>query len=335
MGLEWRPHNDLAVRFAAGSSIAPPFLYDISRPNGAITIPAQGSQPPIATQTINSGNLRPETAFGYDLGADYALHDHVTFARADLYETNLFGQFLNETYIQGACPISKCGAPGYILAVSQYTNLANARYEGIELAVRRIPRGQGWGYVLQGSTQRGYAYNLPSNFYCSFTPTAKTPCNPSTYNTNLNIVSGQNYQGEYINNKGSLTSGVSNQSVPYLQGSAQVNYHLRNGAFALFGETLLGKNNSFNRPPFGVAFASLNYPINRTISVQASGTNIFNTYSSLFPVYGGGVTVPLTNNLQAGTVGNVLGPARYTFQLIKTFGTGEAPIQSASRATSH
>jgi hypothetical protein len=334
MGLEWRPHRDLAVRFSAGSSIAPPFLYDLSRPNGAITAPAQAGPGAVATQIVNSGNLRPETAFGYNLGADYAFNDQQTFARADVYETNLFGQFLNETYIKGLCPTSICG-PGVPLQVSQYINLSNARYEGIELSLRRIPRGRGFGFVLQGSTQRGYAYNLPSNFYCGFTPTKGHPCNQSTYDANLNIVAGQNYQGEYINNKGSLTSGVDNQSVPYLQGSAQINYHLNNGAFALFGETLLGKNNSFNRPPFGIAFASINYPINSTISIQASGTNIFNTYSGVFPVWGGGVTVPLVNGLQAGTNGNVLGPARYTFQLIKTFGSNQPPIQSASRASSH
>jgi Carboxypeptidase regulatory-like domain/TonB-dependent Receptor Plug Domain len=336
MGLEWRPHSNLAVRFAMGSSIAPPFLYDVSRPNGAITLPAQGTQPPIATQTINSGNLRPETAWGYDLGADLAWHDGVTFARADVYETNLFGQFLNETYVKGPCSITVCGAPGYILAVSQYTNLANARYEGIELALRRIARRQGFGYVVQGSTQRGYAYNLPSNFYCSFVPSKiNGPCKPSTYNENLNIVAGQNYQGEYINNTGSTTSGVSNQSVPYLQGSAQLNYKFRNGAIALFGETLIGKNNSFNEPPFSIAFASINFPINRTLSIQASGSNIFNVYSGLFPVYGGGVTVPLVNGQVAGTVGNVLGPARYTFLLTKTFGGGGDEIRNASRASSH
>jgi len=333
MGLEWRPHPNLAVRFAMGSSISPPYLYLLSRPNGSITLPAQGEDPPIATETVNSGNLRPETAWGYDLGADYRFHDDETFARADVYETNLYGQFLEETAIDGLCTAPGC-PPGTLLAKTGYVNLSNSRYEGIELALRRIPR-KGWGYVLQGSTQRGYAYDLPSNFYCSFTPSKiNGPCKPSTYNQNLNIISGVNYQGEYINQNGSTTSGVSNQSVPYLQGSAQINYHLANGAFALFGETLLGKNNSFNRPPFGIAFASINYPINKDISVQASGTNIFNAYSGLFPVYGGGVTVPLVNGLQAGTIGNVLGPARYSFQLIKTFGQSGPPIQSASRATS-
>ena len=81
-------------------------------------------------------------------------------------------------------------------------------------------------------------------FYCGFVPTKKNPCNPSTYDTNLNIISGENYQGEYVDNTGGTTSGVDNQSVPYLQGSAQVNYHLANGAFVLLGETLIGKNNS-------------------------------------------------------------------------------------------
>ena len=335
VGLEWRPHNDLAVRFAMGSSISPPYLYVISRPNGAITAPAQPGPGAVATETINAGNLRPETAFGYDLGADYALHDGVTFLRSDIYETNLYGQYLNSTYINGLCPTTICTA-NTPLQVSSYVNLSNARYEGFELAIRRIPQGKGWGYVVQGSTQRGYAYNLPPNFYCGFVPSKTNPCNHSTYDTNLNIVSEENYQGEYVNNTGSTTSGIDNQSVPYLQGFAQVSYHLANGAFALFGETLLGKNNSFNRPPFGIAFASINYPINSTLAIQASGSNVFNAYHGLFPTYGGGVTVPLANGLQAGTIGNVLGPARYTFLLTKAFGPGNTtPIQAAGKATSH
>ena len=74
--------------------------------------------------------------------------------------------------------------------------------------------------------------------------------------------------------------------------------------------------------------------MNSTLAVQISGTNIFNAYSTLFPVYGGGITVPLANGLQAGTVGNVLGPARYTFMLTKSFGPTE-PIQASGKATSH
>jgi len=272
-------------------------------------------------ETINAGNLRPETAFGYDAGTDYAFNDRVTFASADLYLTNLFGQFLDETYPGGICPPTACEktTPPTGLVYSQYVNLSNARYEGIELVLKRVPL-RGFGFKLTGSTQRGYPYNLPPNFYCQFKITASYPCIPANYNTNLNILPGQNFYGEYVNNRGSTTSGVDNQSVPYLQANADVSYHLANGAFALFGETLFGKNNSLNRPPFSIGYFSVNYPVGKDLAAQISGYNVFNVYSGFFPVYGGGVTVPLANGLSAGTIGNVLGPARYLFQLTKHYG---------------
>jgi TonB dependent receptor/Carboxypeptidase regulatory-like domain/TonB-dependent Receptor Plug Domain len=319
--LEWRPQPDIGVRVSAGASIAPPFLYVISQPNGSISPPSHPGPGMDAIETINAGNLRPETAFGYNAGADYGFKDGVTFLSGDLYLTNLFGQFLDETYPGGVCPPTACVAarPPTQLVYSQYVNLSNARYEGLELVLKRVPRS-GIGFRLEGSTQRGYPYNLPPTFYCQFKITAAYPCIPSHYNVNLNILPGQNFYGEYINDLGSTTSGVDNQSVPYLQGNAELSYRLPNGAFALFGETLFGKNNSLNRPPFSIAYMSVNYPIGRDLAVQVSGYNIFNTYSGLFPVYGGGVTVPLSNGQVAGTIGNVLGPARYLFQFTKHVG---------------
>jgi hypothetical protein len=327
IGLEWRPHRNVAMRFAMGSSIAPPYLSALSAPNGAITPPSNPGPGSFATQSINSGNLRPETAWGYNLGADYALNDNVTFVRGDLYETNLYGQFLKSTYFDGLCPTTIC-LPNTPLQVYTTVNLSNARYEGIELAIRRIPK-VGWGYVVQGSTQRGYAYDLPPNFYCG---QGVLTCTVAERDANLNIISGQNYQGEFINAKGSLTSGVGNTSVPYLEGTAQINYRFRNNAFVLFGDTLYGKNNSLNRPPFGVAYASLTYPIKDSIALQVAGSNIFNTYAGLFPVYGGGISVPLANGLQAGTVGNVWGPARYTFTLRTYFGPGTDVLGGSGKA---
>ncbi|MBV8116566.1 MAG: TonB-dependent receptor, partial [Candidatus Eremiobacteraeota bacterium] len=292
--------------------------------NGAITPPPHTGPGEVAIETINSGNLQPETAFGYNLGADFAFKDNATFATADVYLTNLYGQFLDESYPHGLCPVSAGCHPNTPLFFNQYINLSNARYEGIEFGIKHVPPA-GFGFSLQGSTQRGYPYDLPPLFYCAFKATAKYPCVPAHYNTNLNILPGQNYYGEYIDNTGSTTAGVSNQSVPYLQGNAEISYRLRNGAFALIGETLYGKNNSLNRPPFGVAYASIAYPLNGAVALQISGYNIFNAYSGLFPVYGGGVTVPLANELQAGTIGNVLGPARYLFQITKALGQAGVP----------
>jgi outer membrane receptor protein involved in Fe transport len=321
IGLEWRPQASVAVRFSSGSSIAPPFLDLLSQANQTIP-PAHSGPGSYATQTLNSGTLRPETAFGYDLGSDYAFKDGVTYASTDFYLTDLFNQFLTETYLNGTCPISVCGTKGVPLYTSTNINLSNARYEGIELSLKRIP-AVGWGFSLAGSTQRGYAYNLPPGFYCG--APGCVPGVPKTYNNNLGIISGQNYIGEFVNNTGSTTYGVSNQSVPYLQGNAQVEYRSRNGAFLLFGDTLYGKNNSLNRPPFGVAYLSINYPFNRDLAFQVSGYNVFNTYSGVFPVFGGGVTVPLVNGQSAGTIGNVLGPARYLFLLTKAVGPAATP----------
>jgi outer membrane receptor protein involved in Fe transport len=314
--LEWRPQASVAVRFSSGSSIAPPFL-DLHSQANQIVPPAHSGPGSYATQILNSGTLRPETAFGYDLGSDYAFKDGVTFASTDFYLTDLFNQFLTETYVNGTCPISVCGSKGIPLYTSTNVNLSNARYEGIELSLKRIPAA-GWGVSIAGSTQRGYAYHLPPGFYCG--APGCVPGVPKTYNANLGIIAGQNYIGEFVNNMGSTTDGVSNQSVPYLQGNAQLQYRFRNGAFALFGDTLYGKNNSFNRPPFGVAYLSISYPFNRDLAFQVSGYNVFNTYSGVFPVFGGGVTVPLVNGQSAGTIGNVLGPARYLFLLTKAVG---------------
>ena len=338
IGVEWRPQNSVAVRLSAGSSIAPPFLYVISQPNGGITVPSHPGPAAPAVETINAGNLRPETAFGYDAGADYAFHDPAMFASVDFYLTDLYGQFLQETYFGGTCPPSACAPkPPVPLEYSQYVNLSNARYQGIELGIKRVPQ-TGLGFEVQGSTQQGYPYNLPPTFYCQFKITKAHPCVPSNYNVNLNILANQDYQGEYIDAAGGTTSGVSNQSVPYLQGNAEVSYHLRNGAFALFGETLYGKNNSFNRPPFDVAYASINYPVAPGVALQLSGSNLFNAYNGFFPVYGGGVTVPLANGLQAGTIGNVLGPPRYLLLLTKSIGPsnpGEIVGNKNRNAASH
>ncbi|HEY3675316.1 MAG TPA: TonB-dependent receptor plug domain-containing protein, partial [Candidatus Tumulicola sp.] len=316
VGLEWRPQSQVAVRFSAGSSIAPPFLALLSEAN-QITPPSHAGPGSFATQTLNSGTLHPETAFGYDIGGDYAFHDGVTFASTDLYLTNLFGQFLTQTYLNGTCPVAVCGVPGVPLYTTQNVNLSNARYEGIEATIERLPPS-GWGFSLTGSTQRGYAYNLPSNFYCG-TPTCIAG-EPSTYNKNLGIIAGQNYIGEFVNSTGSTSEGVSNQAVPYLQGDAQLNYRFKNGIFMLFGDTLYGKNNSLNEPPFGVAYASVSLPIHGGLAFQASGYNLFNTYSQLFPTFGGGITVPLANGQAGGTIGNVLGPARFVFVLTNMLG---------------
>lgn len=328
LGLEWRAKNNVAVRFAAGSAIAPPYLFLLS------TVPsiAYSGGTGIVTATVNGGSLKPETAFGYDLGADWRLKDGVTSISGDVYLTNLFNHFVNQ--VQGTsltctpnaplptlgltCPatVPAGGAPVF---TSGQNNISNARFQGLELTVRRAP-AYGWGYTLEGSTQRGYVYNLPTCYYGTAVVGGVKQC---AFVTNLGQVPTINFTG------GALfgAPGFSNQNIPYLQGNAEFNFRWKNGAYAAFGETLYGKNNSLNEPPFGVAYLTARYPLSDKLSMQISGDNIFNAWPGLFPIQGAGIAVPLAGTpfgttlpAAGATVGNVQGPATWRFELTKTFG---------------
>ncbi len=342
--LTYRPQPNLVIRGAAGSSIAPPYINLVSKFNGGVSYNGAGA--PYATQNYNNPNLRPETAFGYDVGADYRVKGGY-FASADLYLTNLFNQYNPYTEVSGnTCTPAvnpACPAAGVPILYTINGNVSNSRYEGIELSLKRIVQN-GFGFVLAGSTQRGYAYNLPANFYCS----GKATCIPANYDINLNVISGQNFNASSSSayyHTGSCTNQTNpassaywcgatslwNQAVPYLQGYGEVNWQNAKGWYGSFGGTLFGKNNSLNEPPFITARASLRAPITNTLSLQVSGNNIFNAYKQLFPIVGGGVGIPLANGQTGITNGNVLGPAQYSFLLTKTIGSFTSPDNGLSR----
>ncbi|MBV9736713.1 MAG: TonB-dependent receptor, partial [Candidatus Eremiobacteraeota bacterium] len=65
-GVVYRPDPELAVRLAVGSAIAPPYLGLLSN----VSLPPTYFGGDFATQQISGNNLQPETAFGYDIGAD-------------------------------------------------------------------------------------------------------------------------------------------------------------------------------------------------------------------------------------------------------------------------
>ena len=320
LALEFRANPNTAVRFSAGSAIAPPYLALLSGLNQPISYSTQSNT---ATQKINAGPLLPETAFGYDLGADYRFKDGVTVATGDVYEETLFNHFLSTTYNSGKlCPAVDpiTGAPTNCKAntplfYNTNLNLANARFEGIELGVRRVPQA-GIGYTLQGSLQKGYAYNLPQYFYCS------TPGPGCTQNTNLAVIPGQNFTGGGISGSGLSPNGFSNQNVPYAQGFGELNYRTLNGWYANVNGTYYGKNNSLNEPPFIVVGASLRVPIIQDLSFQVSGDNLTNMYSNVWGAFGAGVPIPLANGQFAATQANVLYPRTIRFLLTKTFGEG-------------
>ncbi|MEO9262895.1 MAG: TonB-dependent receptor [Candidatus Baltobacteraceae bacterium] len=326
IGLVYQPKQNLALRFAAGSSIAPPFLAILSGVPGNFVNYDSTNQ--VAYISVPNALLKPETAFGYDLGADFRLKDGVTTVSTDLYQTNLFNHFFGDTFSTGqTCTPQICGgsnAPVGTPIFNQATvNLSNSRFEGFELNLRHLPQ-YGFGYTLAGSLQRGYVYNLPPGFYCSFVATPARPCIASTYNQNINIVENENLNGTGVGSNANgvgfgSTVGSLNTRIPYFQGNVEFSYTFKNNAYAAFGETLYGKNNSLNEPPFGIAFATIREPFGDNLAFQVSGDNIFNAFHSLIPVYGGGVPISLADGGTAATVANVLGPSTYRFVLTKSF----------------
>ncbi len=344
-GLEWQPDPDTSVRLTAGSSIAPPWLDILSYQEGAITTTGSGGTE-YATQSIPNYNLKPETAFGYDIGVDQRVIDQDTFLKADLYTTNIFNHFLEQYFVNSQCydsttkTVVSCSTAGSLpIESEEWTNIANTRNQGIEVTLQRVPT-YGWGYNFNASLQRAYAYNLPSNFYCTHIAAVGgvvPQCTPAYYNTNLAIIAGQNFSSNGIETG---QNGISSTgyAVPYFMGYGAINYTTPGGWFLQFGEQLTGKNNWANEPPFWIGTAALRIPISSDVAIQISGWNVFNTLSGEFPVLGGGVPVTLactgaaythstsicSYNPSAGalgaTEGNVLGPAQWMFLITKNFG---------------
>ncbi|HEY9086203.1 MAG TPA: TonB-dependent receptor [Candidatus Tyrphobacter sp.] len=330
IAFEFRPDPNLALRFAAGSAIAPPYLSLLSQISAPTASYSASSG--IATITRNSGQLKAETAFGYDLGADYQLGDRQTVASVDIYLNNLFNHYFGESLYSGTIcgapiPCAPPAPPGTKVYYETNTNISNFRFEGVEVSINRHPV-TGFGYTLAGGMQRGYVYNLPIGFYCSH-PVPSCINNPSNWDQNLNVIAGQNLSGEGVTY--TSTVGSLNTREPYAQGYGALSYAFAGGSgYAEFGETYYGNNNSFNVRPFMIAHATLRVPIARTLSFQISGENLFSALSGDFPIYGGGLPIELANAAAGGcpgtigkgcgsdaTIGNVFGPAVYTFTLTK------------------
>lgn len=320
LAIEFRPNDNVAVRLSMGSAISPPYLGIL----GSTSQPISYSPPAtFATQQVAPTSLVPETAFGYDLGGDYRFADGNTFVSADVYTENLFNHFINRTVNSGAfCPATdpitgqatNC-PPNTPLFDNTWSNISNARYQGVELALKRVVP-VGFGFVVQGALQRGYAYDLPPYFYCSI------PGPGCTQDSNLGIVPGQNFTSGGIDGNGVSTNSLSNQSIPYSQGYAELNYQTANGWYANVNLTYLGKNNALNVPAFGTLGATLRAPLGNGTSFQVSGDNLTGKYTSFWPQYGSGVLIPLANGQSAASQANVLGPRTIRFVLTRSFGQG-------------
>ena len=295
--VEWRPARDVSWRFSAGSSIAPPYANLLSNPSGPPIGNNGGFNDTYYTQTINSGDVRPETAFGYDLGIDRRLANYV-LASADLYETTLHDQFLQTTTLGGAYNARP-------LFIQQTANLGHSRYEGVEVKVARTPPA-GFGFLASGSLIRAYAYDLPSGFYDS-------GAGPNT--VNLGILANENFMPSGLG-----YNGLSAARVPYAQGYGELTYVSHGGARFVAGLTYFGSNNGFNEPAFEVLSASVRLPLGKQTTLLLSGDNLTGAYDKPYVGLFDGMGVPLVNGLLGQVTSGEYGPATFRLTIHYDFG---------------
>jgi hypothetical protein len=305
IGLSYRVNPDTSLRFSAGSAVASPYLAILTtatRPaavctaSGVTACPTGYPVGSVAVSSFSGENVRPETSFGEDLGGDFRMpNDPSTVITADIYQTDLFNQFVKGYFNNGTVTI---GATAYPLLTTQYFNLSNARYEGIELGITHTPV-QGMGYVAQGALIRGFPYDLP---------------NLTKGNSGLiGIVPDVNF--------GSFDT-VGNHSIPYSQGYFELNYRTVKNAFASVGITTVGSHNGFAESGFIIWSATGRIPlVNRATTLQVSVDNAFDTYPGLFSTNFLGVNLPLTNGGYYATQQKEYGPRNVRISVSHDFGS--------------
>jgi outer membrane receptor protein involved in Fe transport len=316
LGISYRLAPNISLRASAGASIAPPFLqlYQVST---APSLTSSGViySPKTTTYAAfrNNPGLRPETAFGYNFGADIRLvHDPASVISGDVYLTNLWNQFF-EAFIDSKTTYTNATSGTGELYYTQYQNLSQARYQGIELSLRRDPP-RGFGFVAQGGLQQAYPYNLPASLYGS---TGKPIAN-------LGIVAGSNFVASNANGQtggfNASAIGTSTISIPYSQGYAAVDYRFPRNSLVSLGTTYYGPNNSFGVRAFLDWNATARYGLDRDTTAQFSVDNLFGALNSVFITANGGVAVPLANGNYGLQNANAIGPRTFRFFVTRAFG---------------
>ena len=300
----YEPARGTSLRLSAGSALVSPYLGILSGSTGTPAICTSSTCPvgyptgTVYTQSVGGFNVKPETSFGYDLGMDHRFNQFPdTVFSGDLYFTNLQNQFLKSTYINGTYNGPQGTLP---LAVTAYSNLSNARYEGIEAGLTHKPPA-GWGWIAQGALIRSYAYDVSPSIYQYNAAGQAT--------TNGGLVPGVNFGASVI-------SGGS--AIPYAQGYAELNYRSAEGWYGNLGMIYFGNNNTFNEPAFEIVRGTVRLPILgvRKTYVQFAVDNIFNVNPEIFDVYGAGISGPAVGGQTLETQLKGYGPRNFHLSLV-------------------
>lgn len=275
--------DGLALRASLGSSFAPPPLDALSFV--APTIDPHVGLPLQTTWVRANPDLTLESAFAYDVGAEWRLHGGTTTVSADAFLTATHGAFLQGTFA--------------------WTNAPPMRETGIEASIVQFER-VGFGFIAQGALLRTYVSG---------------PIAPGFYDgDNLGVLSGQNIAGGGFFVPG--YNDVAAMRVPYAQGYGEISYKWPRGSRLSLGGLYEGANNPYAVPAFAALNANLELSLGGKEKLQISVENLLNALDGELPVAFGGVGVPTALGTTAGTNANVLAPRTIRVVFRQSFGAG-------------
>ncbi|MGB8519454.1 MAG: TonB-dependent receptor, partial [Candidatus Tumulicola sp.] len=208
--------------------------------------------PPADQNCVVAGQGNPQERPEH--ATEYELGLSHLFSSQSIVDVSLYRSNLRDT-IENFYPFGACSSKlGYQYEIP--INIGNAVYEGAEVRFKQSFPRQHLGLIFAYGLNVAYPYSLGPNV--------------------SNPTSG-----------GSLVDGEQFLGVPQQQGSATLNW-TEKGWHAATQFTFAGRNNPLNQPPYTQVDAAVGKNFGR-IDFTVAATNVFNSVSGPFTIYGGGV----------------------------------------------
>lgn len=298
IGITWRPSENVVYRAAAGGGFAVPSLGQLASQSPAA---ADNCSFNICSTTIANLNLQPEKSFAFDVGMDRRFTADTTMS-LDLYHANLYGQYFSSNTLGSytGAPVLGCSSPPCPLYISQTKNLAETRYEGINVSIDHNPPERGIYWHAAIGLIRAFIVNLPTGFYTGPTSFANCPAAHPNECANTELIPGINFDG-------ATQSGI--PPVPYAQGFATIGYRWSPRKFVDIAPTYFGNGNAYFEPAFVEFDLHAGYPLGPHMTLYATFKNITNRYGQSFATIGvPTLTAPAAIGFPYGLWGVPYGP---------------------------
>ncbi|HTJ26979.1 MAG TPA: TonB-dependent receptor [Candidatus Limnocylindria bacterium] len=276
-GFVYRVNPDAAVRASYGSAYVAPY-YSIINPQSYVSS---------GTLELATGQFKPETSSGYDVGSDVKL-GRDNLISTDLYLTNVFNRYAAITAQQSGTFNGK-----QYSQETQEGNQAVVREEGLEFQFMHEPR-VGLGFHSAVDLLRDYAYDQAST-------------------------------GVKINSIFSATPGnyVQLPQYPYSKIQNDLFYTFRSGLQARFSSTSYGANNAFGQSGFTEFDSEIRTPLAHGLVLNIGATNVFDhdNYKA-GGIYDGGYTFQSLAGTPSYTTLFYVQPRTLYIQLQRSVGPG-------------